>query len=146
MVASNKGENAYNWKQNPGYRTLHKWVNRNKPKPACCEECKKVTTHLECANINEIYNRDLDNYRWLCRKCHMKSDGRHNNLLQGGFAIEVAAKEISSGYKTCIYCKVKKPISEIAKNKYRKSGLQSYCKVCSNKKNREWERRKKVKS
>jgi len=64
------------------YFPLHKWVKSRLPKPALCNMCKKVPP-LDLANKG-IYNRDLCNWEWLCRRCHMLSDGRMNNLKQYG--------------------------------------------------------------
>ena len=57
------------------YRALHQWIGRNKPKPELCEECN-IKPPFDAACITGIYNRDLENWKWLCRKCHMKSEGR----------------------------------------------------------------------
>lgn len=61
---------------------LHYWVKRRKPKPKFCEECGRDPPR-DLANISQAYKRDIDDYRWLCRKCHMKSDGRFLNLKKG---------------------------------------------------------------
>ena len=62
------------------YFPLHKWVKSRLPKTKLCQMCGKVPP-LDLANKG-VYNRDLDNWEWLCRKCHMTSDGRLNNLKQ----------------------------------------------------------------
>lgn len=62
------------------YRTLHQWVNRRKTKPKFCEICK-VKKPVDLANYGG-YTRDLENWKYLCRSCHMKEDGRINNLKQ----------------------------------------------------------------
>jgi hypothetical protein len=41
-----------------------------------CEKCGKVTNKLDCANISGEYKRDISDYRWICRHCHMEEDGR----------------------------------------------------------------------
>lgn len=79
--------------------SLHAWVRNNKPKPSVCEHCKQVPP-LDLANISPKYNkqtydRDFNHWLWLCRSCHMKQDGRHNNLKQGG-------KE--QYYDSCLFC------------------------------------------
>ena len=30
----------------------------------------------DLANISQEYRRDVDDFEWLCRSCHMKKDGR----------------------------------------------------------------------
>lgn len=64
-----------------GYKCLHRWVRRNKPMAAVCENCKQPK-RLEAANISQDYLRDLSDWKWLCRQCHMKEDGRMSNLKQ----------------------------------------------------------------
>ncbi len=66
-----------------GYGALHRWVHRNKPKPSHCENCKQKKV-LEAVNISQKYKRSLDDWKWLCRKCHMLEDGRMGNLKNYG--------------------------------------------------------------
>lgn len=69
------------WKGNKvGYSALHQWVKRHKFKPNFCENCGK-RIKLDLANISQKYKRDLSDWEWLCRKCHMKKDGRLKNLI-----------------------------------------------------------------
>lgn len=68
------------WKGNKaGLDAIHVWVLRNKPKPKLCENCKK-TPPKDLANISQKYKRDINDFEWLCRKCHMTKDGRIKNL------------------------------------------------------------------
>lgn len=60
---------------------IHEWVRRRKPKPKLCVMCKKNKPY-DLANISQKYKRDVNDYKWLCRSCHMKEDGRINNLKQ----------------------------------------------------------------
>lgn len=57
-----------------GYRCLHRWVENNKPKSVSCEKCRKGGKKLEAANISQKYKRDIADYWWLCRSCHLKYD------------------------------------------------------------------------
>jgi len=80
-----KGEKAYQWKgDNVGYETLHKWVRKQLGKPTKCVKCKtKTAKRYVWANKSGEYKRDINDYEWTCRKCHMKEDGRVNkNLLK----------------------------------------------------------------
>lgn len=61
------------------YIALHNWVKRNKPKPLLCECCKKQKPY-DLANISGEYKRDINDFEWLCRSCHMKKDKRILNL------------------------------------------------------------------
>lgn len=59
---------------------LHSWVHRRKPKPNYCEKCKKQKPY-DLANISGEYKRDVNDFEWLCRRCHLISDNRlFNNL------------------------------------------------------------------
>ena len=79
-----KGANNPNWTgDDVSYKGVHIWINRYKPKPEFCEECGKLPPK-DCHNISGEYKRDINDYIWLCRKCHMESDGRMNNRDKGG--------------------------------------------------------------
>jgi hypothetical protein len=54
---------------------IHVWIKRRKVKPNYCEHCKTFPPR-DLANIGHTYNRNIDEYLWLCRKCHMIQDGR----------------------------------------------------------------------
>jgi len=64
-----------NWKaDNVGYNALHGWVKRHIVKSELCNHCNKVPP-LDLANKG-TYDRNFNNWEWLCRRCHMISDGR----------------------------------------------------------------------
>ena len=66
--------NKYNpmWKGDKvGIYALHEWIRKYKPKPEFCEECK-IKPPYDVANISQQYKRDINDFRWLCRSCHMK--------------------------------------------------------------------------
>lgn len=68
------------WKGNDvGYHATHNWVRRRKKKPEFCEECNEAKP-IDLANISQQYKRSIDDFEWLCRKCHMVKDGRLKNL------------------------------------------------------------------
>ena len=71
-----------NWKENVGYISLHEWIKKRKPKPNFCERCEKEVPY-DLANISGKYKRDINDFEWLCRRCHMKDDGRMINLERG---------------------------------------------------------------
>jgi hypothetical protein len=53
---------------------------RRKKKTQLCEHCKE-DKKLELASMNDhIHLRNIDEYKWLCRKCHLIYDGRLKNL------------------------------------------------------------------
>lgn len=79
---SMRSENNHQWKgDDVGYASLHDWVRSRKPKSELCEKCHKRKAH-DLANISGEYKRDITDFEWLCRKCHMESDGRFKNLRQ----------------------------------------------------------------
>jgi len=61
--------------ENLGYFGIHAWVRKRKPKPELCEWCKSAPPK-DLANISGQYRKDVDDYEWICRKCHMEKDGR----------------------------------------------------------------------
>lgn len=63
-----------------GYNSLHEWVRNHLPKPELCEICNLVPPY-DLANISGKYLRDLTDWQYLCRKCHMESDNRLLNLI-----------------------------------------------------------------
>jgi len=71
------------WKgDNVGYSGVHAWVKKHKPKPRFCEICKKRPPY-DLANISGEYKRDIKDFEWICRKCHMEKDKRMENLEKG---------------------------------------------------------------
>ena len=75
------GEGNPAWKgDNVKYGALHEWVNKRKEKPELCEFCNKNKAY-DLANRG-VYDRNLDNWWYLCRRCHMLMDGRMKNLRQ----------------------------------------------------------------
>lgn len=63
-----------------GYGKLHEWIKARLIKPDLCPNCKTRKAY-DLANKG-VYNRDLNNWEWLCRHCHMESDGRLNIFLK----------------------------------------------------------------
>ncbi len=77
---ANTGKNNGMWKGDKvGLSQLHDWIRNRKPKPKFCVECKKEKP-FDLANVSGEYKREVSDFRWLCRRCHMKSDGRLKNL------------------------------------------------------------------
>lgn len=65
-----------------GYNALHTWIRKNKSKPKLCEECK-VKPPKDVANISGLYKRDINDFEWICRKCHFNGDGRLLKFQEG---------------------------------------------------------------
>jgi hypothetical protein len=83
----NLGPKNNQWKGNKaGYSAIHEYIRLHKPKPDNCEVCKKPSKYLDLANINPNrntakYTRNLNDYLWLDRKCHMLQDKRLNRFF-----------------------------------------------------------------
>ena len=76
------GKYNHNWKGNKvTLEGLHDYIKYHKPKSELCECCKQRPPR-DLANISGKYKRDTNDYEWLCRRCHMRKDGRINNLKQ----------------------------------------------------------------
>jgi hypothetical protein len=62
------------------YNTKHVWRLRNRPKTGKCGSCGRLVgtargTGTDWANISGQYRRrDEDDWRELCRPCHVKFD------------------------------------------------------------------------
>lgn len=68
------GDKNKNWKgDNVGKVALHGWAKRRLIKPTVCEHCGEVKV-LDLANKSRKYKRDLNDWLWLCKKCHAKYD------------------------------------------------------------------------
>lgn len=76
----NLKENNGMWKGSAvRYGALHDYIKYHLPKPKECPSCNKIKK-LDLANISGEYKRDLSDWEWLCRSCHMKKDGRSKKL------------------------------------------------------------------
>jgi hypothetical protein len=83
MSYTKTGEKHHQWKgDSAGFGAIHRWVRRHKPQPQLCDNCQ-INTPFDVANISGRYLRDINDYQWLCRSCHMTQDGRINNLKKG---------------------------------------------------------------
>lgn len=93
-----RAEKHPNWKgEAVGLIALHQWINHNKPRPAACENCGEVKKQkLDAANISGKYKRDLSDWSFLCRRCHMAGDGRMKQLAAiAGEATKIPVLQIS---------------------------------------------------
>lgn len=83
VVEANRGENNYRWTgNNISYKALHLWVKKYKIKTDKCENCNKKR-FLELANISGEYKRDINDWKYFCRKCHRKYD--KDRIRKGGY-------------------------------------------------------------
>jgi hypothetical protein len=115
-----RGELAPSWTGDKvGYFGLHNWIKKIFPKPECCMNCR-LEKKLDLANISGLYKREITDWTWLCRKCHMLSDGRLNRLAQGERLTLAERGKWSRRYDKCRGCGQTTP----------KHHAQGYCKPC----------------
>lgn len=80
-IPINLGQKNHAWAGDKvKYKGLHKWVIAHKSCDKKCEVCK-LEKPLDLANKG-IYNRDFENWEWLCRRCHMIKDGRIVGIIK----------------------------------------------------------------
>lgn len=78
---SYKGNRNHNWSgDNVGYSGVHLWIKRNYNKPELCQICNIVPSYDLC-NKSGNYKRNINDWFWACRKCHMLSDGRFKKFI-----------------------------------------------------------------
>jgi len=71
-----RGEKHPQWKGDEvGYGALHTWVRKYKPKPELCEMCNNLPPR-DLSNITGEYLRDIDDFQYLCRECHVIYDNQ----------------------------------------------------------------------
>lgn len=76
MRQASLGKHNSQWKGDAvGNDSLHQWLRNHLPMPELCEDCKKVPPY-DLANITGIYTRNFNNWKYLCRHCHMILDYR----------------------------------------------------------------------
>lgn len=89
----NLGEKNGQWKgDNVGYGSIHDYIRYHLPKPDRCQICGE-NKKLDLANISQEYKRDLSDWEWICRKCHMQKDGRALKLRFTGHRHTKEARE-----------------------------------------------------
>lgn len=90
---SRMGEKHPLWKGDDAKKgsSFHEWVRRRLVKPERCQICNKIPKPrkdgkypLDLANISHKYSRDLSDWQWLCKKCHMEKDGISKRLREFG--------------------------------------------------------------
>jgi hypothetical protein len=68
-------EKSSQWKgESASYSSQHEWIRKNSIIPLFCQKCGKETK-LDASNISGKYKREISDYEWLCRKCHLEKDG-----------------------------------------------------------------------
>jgi hypothetical protein len=115
----NSGDKHPNWKgDSASLSSIHVWIRKHKPDNGICEVCGKTNCRIECANISGEYRRDVEDYMYLCRSCHVAFD-KIMPKLWNGFKkwadkeqtvvkiCENCGKEYTSRFKESKYCGIK---------------------------------------
>ena len=69
-----RGKESPMWKgDDVGYIALHNWAHKYVKLKDKCETCDSIM-RLEMANVSQQYKRELDDWKTLCRKCHLEYD------------------------------------------------------------------------
>jgi hypothetical protein len=72
---SRKGEkNPFCKGDQVGIEALHEHLRKYFPPPSSCQDCGKQSTKLDLACVTGKYTRDISNFRYLCRSCHVYLD------------------------------------------------------------------------
>ena len=100
-----------------------------------------------CTNCKTIYKKDFfnkkDNGRRLHSWCKNCLRERWNEKYSSNNNIEsVGVESVGVETKKCPKCGEIKKITEFNKNKLKKDGLNSYCRLCQNKANEEYKLKK----
>ena len=59
---------------------LHKSIRKLMPPVGVCAKCSGSHAKLDLANITGEYSKSINDWIYLCRKCHMEMDGRLHDL------------------------------------------------------------------
>lgn len=106
-IPQNLNESNGMWKgNNVGRGALHVWIKKRKPKPNLCGKCHKNKPY-DLTNISGKYKRDVNDFEWLCRRCHMIKDGRLKNNLRLAQKKGKENPKYSRITKICEFCKKK---------------------------------------
>jgi hypothetical protein len=82
-ILKNRHDNLNpNWKgDNVSYGALHNYMKSRIPKPKYCNLCK-IKSPFDLTNISGLYKRNKNDWKWMCRSCHMKEDGRLKKFIK----------------------------------------------------------------
>ena len=80
------GENSINWKgDNASYFSIHEWIRKHYKVPEVCEKCdKEKKLQLSFDHSLGKHTRNIEDYEWLCSKCHLEKDGIMERFIEKG--------------------------------------------------------------
>jgi len=85
------------------YHAVHRYIERRITKPDTCPRCGNAGW-LDLHNRDSNYSRNLRDWEWLCRRCHMKIDGRMTRRQGGKYAPKAAdSADGESGHVESIF-------------------------------------------
>lgn len=82
-------------KKNPNWNNIknekiadasyHRFIMKRKEKPLQCENCNDYNDVLELSFNHNLknYTRNIEDYKWLCKSCHMKRDYNDFGVKRG---------------------------------------------------------------
>lgn len=112
----------------PSYDNLELMLTRSKMN---CESCEKPLNWLSkegADSVITLQHDDSGEFKFLCLSCNTRHGRGCRDLIY----------LIKKDESYCKKCDKIKSSSEFFKDKYKKSGLKSNCKECSNKKLKDW--------
>lgn len=72
------GDKHPRWKGDEAkYVSIHWWVRKQKKFNGLCEICNEQNKYIHLANKYHTYKRSIDDWLYLCPKCHQKYDYEH---------------------------------------------------------------------
>lgn len=95
-----RGKDRYNWKgDDAGYSGVHRWLQRNKPKPKLCERCgERPVFHLSFNGKGMEWSRNPDDYEWLCVSCHGFKDKGQGTIMTEEKVVRVKGLYSAGGW------------------------------------------------
>lgn len=84
LIGKTAGDKHPFWKGDSiEYFGLHSRMRKLIKQPDSCSDCGKITKKLDLANISQLYKLDINDWEYICRKCHQIKDGRMIKLKLG---------------------------------------------------------------
>jgi hypothetical protein len=75
LGAANSGSANHGWRgDDASYRALHGYLCKHYPKAGVCEECGERKPTDYALIHGRTYSRNREDYRELCRRCHLRYD------------------------------------------------------------------------
>lgn len=110
-----KGEANIAWKKEGlGYSGVHGWIRRNFGRATyCSNDMNHKSNAYDWANISGKYFRDINDYKQLCRKCHIEFD-KKNHCSNGHARTTENCYKNKKGIVVCRVCiKVRNKLNNV---------------------------------